>query len=71
MESKKKKVQTSLVVQWLRLCIPNAGGTLLIPNWGTKIPDVVRCSQNLNSNEKDSEVLFPTSAQSRWEMLCI
>ena len=60
-----------LVVQWLRLCTPNAGGTSLIPNWGTKISDVVRCSQNLNSNEKDSEVLFPTSAQYRWEMLCI
>ena len=60
-----------LVVQWLRLCTPNAGSTSLIPNWETKIPDVVRCSQNLKSNEKDSEVLFPTSAQFGWELLCI
>ena len=30
-------VQTSLAVQWLRLCIPNAGGAGLIPGRGTKI----------------------------------
>ena len=28
---------TSLAVQWLRLCLYNAGGTGLIPVWGTKI----------------------------------
>ena len=28
---------TSLAVQWLRLCTRNAGGTGLIPDWGTKI----------------------------------
>ena len=28
---------TSLVVQWLRLCTPNAGGRDSIPGWGTKI----------------------------------
>ena len=27
---------TSLVVQWLRLCAPNAGGPGLIPGQGTK-----------------------------------
>ena len=30
--------QSSLVVQWLRLHGPNAGGTGSIPGWGTKIP---------------------------------
>ena len=38
MESKKKKVQTSLVVQWLRLCIPHAGITRSILGWGIKLP---------------------------------
>ena len=27
---------TSLVVQWLRLCAPNAGGLGSIPGWGTR-----------------------------------
>ena len=26
---------TSLVVQWLRFCAPNARGWTLIPGWGT------------------------------------
>ena len=29
---------TLLVVQWLRLCTPNAGDTGFIPGQGTKIP---------------------------------
>ena len=32
---------TSLVVQWLRLCTPNARDTGSIPGWGTKILYVV------------------------------
>ena len=28
----------SLVVQWLRLCLPNAGGVGSIPGQGAKIP---------------------------------
>ena len=31
-------LETSLVVQWLRLCPSTAGGTGSIPGWGTKIP---------------------------------
>ena len=27
---------TSLVVQWVRLHTPNAGGPALIPGWGTR-----------------------------------
>ena len=29
---------TSLAVQWLRLCAPNAGGASWIPGLGNKIP---------------------------------
>ena len=36
---------TSLVVQWLELCTSTAGGTGLIPGWGTKIPHSTWCSQ--------------------------
>ena len=32
------KTGTSLVVQWFRLCTPNAGGVGLIPGWRTKTP---------------------------------
>ena len=35
--SGKMKRRTSLVVQWLRLSSPNAGGMGLIPGHGTKI----------------------------------
>ena len=36
---------TSLMFQWLLLCTFIAGGTGLIPGWGTKIPHVFRCAQ--------------------------
>ena len=29
------------MVQWLRLCSPNAGDTGSIPGWGTKIPHLM------------------------------
>ena len=29
--------RSSLVFQWLRLQAPNAGGTVSVPSWGTKI----------------------------------
>ena len=35
--------RTSQVVQWLRLCAPNAEGVGLIPGWGTKIPQDSTC----------------------------
>ena len=37
--------RTSMAVQWLGLCAPNAGSTVLIPGWGTKIPHAARCGQ--------------------------
>ena len=53
MLKKKKKIHgTSLAVQWLRLCAPNAGGTGSIPGRGTKIPHAAWCSQNKNNIEK-------------------
>ena len=38
-------IRTSLVVQWLRLCAPNAGGTGSTPGQGTKILHASRPSQ--------------------------
>ena len=35
---------TSLAVQWLRPCAPNAGSTGLIPGRGTKIPHAAWCA---------------------------
>ena len=35
---------TSVVVQWLRLCAPNAAGTGSIPGWGTRIPHAAQHS---------------------------
>ena len=34
----KQYLGTSLVVQWIRLCVPNAGGSGLIPAQGTRLP---------------------------------
>ena len=50
---------TSLVVQWLRLCTPNAGGLGSIPGWGTsshmtqqkKIPHVASKNQHSQINK--------------------
>ena len=36
---------TSLVVQWLELCTSTAGGTGLMPGWGTEIPHATWCSR--------------------------
>ena len=41
-------VETSLVVQWLRLCTSNAGDEGSIPGQGTKILHV-QCDQKKNS----------------------
>ena len=38
-------METSLVVQWLRLCASTAGDVGLIPGWGTKIPHAIGHSQ--------------------------
>ena len=56
----KNKTGTSLAVQWLRLRASIAGGTALVPDWGTKVPHAVQYSpqfffQNVEKNEKDGE----------------
>ena len=38
MKDLKVRTGTSLVVQWLRLCVSSAGGVGSIPGQGTKIP---------------------------------
>ena len=45
--NKTNKTGTSLAVQWLRLCTPNAGGPGSIPRWGTKVLHATECSQKL------------------------
>ena len=42
---------TSLVVKWLRICLPNAGDTGLIPDGGTKIPRATELLLSLCSLE--------------------
>lgn len=48
-----------MAVQWLRLRASIAGGTALVPDWGTRSP--MLCStapsffQNVEKNEKDGE----------------
>ena len=41
---------TSLVVQWLRLCIPNAGDAGLIPCQGPKNSHAMQLSQKIKEN---------------------
>ena len=48
----KKQQGTSLVVQWLRLYTSKAGGTGLIPGWGTKIPYAMWHGQKIKRNSR-------------------
>ena len=43
---------TFLVVQWLRLCSPSAGGPGSIPGQGTKIATKTQLGQNKNKYKK-------------------
>ena len=47
-------VETSLVVQWLRLHASNAGGMGLIPGWGSKIPQAVWHHQKIKNIVEDN-----------------
>ena len=49
---KKQQAETSLAVQWLRLCASRAGGTGLIPGQGTKIQRAAQCSQKTGGKKK-------------------
>ena len=48
---KKRKSETSLVVQGLRLCPFNTGSVGSIPGWGTKIPHAMQCGQEINNKQ--------------------
>ena len=49
---KNNNVGTSLGVQWLSLCVPNAGAEGLIPGWGTKIPYATQHDQKIKIKKK-------------------
>ena len=49
---KKTFLGTSLVVQWLRLHVSNAGGVRLIPLQGTKIPHGMQCGRKKQNKTK-------------------
>ena len=51
---KHKETGTSLAVQWLRLCISDAGGTSVIPSGGTKIPHTTWLKNLLKKKNKES-----------------
>ena len=52
--TEKKTLGTSLVVQWLRLLAPNAGGMGPIPGQGTKIPHATWHDQKKKKRKEDS-----------------
>ena len=47
----KEHTGASLAVQWLRLCIYNAGEMGSIPGQETTIPHAMRCSQKKNKTD--------------------
>ena len=49
---KKLKMGISLVIWWLKLYVPNAGGVGLIPGQGTKIPHAAQCLKNKQQPKK-------------------
>ena len=49
---KKIVIGTSLGVQWLRLCPPPAGGTGLIPVWGSKIQHIAGHHQKIKTRKR-------------------
>ena len=56
MRIKRRKLRTSLVVQWLRLCVSNTGSVDLIPGQGTKIPCAVRVQPKFFKRRKKKKL---------------
>ena len=50
-----RETGTSLVVQWLRLCTPSAGGMCSIPGQRTKIPHAMQHSQKKKKKIRGKE----------------
>lgn len=59
----KQKTGTSLMVQWLGLHIPNAGGPSLIPAQGTRsrMPQLRPVQPNIKNNNNNKDVLKKNS----------
>ena len=51
-----RTAQSSLVVQWLRLHISNAGAVGLIPGWGTNIPPASQHKQKKKKSYKEIQL---------------
>ena len=52
-EKRKGSEGASLVVHWLRLCAPIAGGSGLIPGQGTRIPHAAGCREKKKKKGKE------------------
>ena len=48
------KLGTSLVVHWLRLCVPNTKDEDLIPGWETKISHATWCGPKKKKTSQTS-----------------
>ena len=46
------------MLQWLRLCISPAGGVVLIPGWGTKIPHATQPKMKKKKKKKTNHLLY-------------
>ena len=67
----KKREQGSLAFQWFRLHASTAGGTGLIPGWGTKIPHATRCGQKLKKLKRTNEIMPFAEAWMDLEMIIL
>ena len=61
--------ETSLAVQWLRLCTCTAEGAGSIPGWGTKILPAARCGQKKKKKKKHMGHSEPHSEESNMPRL--
>ena len=52
-----KELKTSLVVQWLRFHIPNAGDVGSIPSWKTKSSHAIQHGQKIKRKKKKKLIL--------------
>ena len=50
--------ETSLAVQWLRLCVSNAGGMRSIPSWGIEVLHAVELGENLEETPSSGVFIF-------------
>ena len=70
-EIRNRNSGTSLVIQWLRLCISNAGGVGLILSQGTKIPHAELCSQKKSKQASKNRQIFSVIRRKKSKVLWI